>query len=228
MVNFVNVDGLFGFRGLEDRTPAKARRRCSQKRPVFRVASSRFECCRFIILKTICSIFYCSVRPSVFGKTSPSPGLLDRYPAEKREELRLFAEATGKEHAALPSQNIKLGHRSGRPDLHEVSRQMAAKREQENYKTPPNAFSIYSSFSRLGKKIEEELGWIGNCFWELFGEARPLWCWGSFPFFEKSLATSQQRLKYPINIGYVTTLLVCLGRAVDSREGFKAWVEFVF
>ena len=42
MVHFVNVDGLFGFRGLENRTPAMARRTCSQKRPVFRVASRRF------------------------------------------------------------------------------------------------------------------------------------------------------------------------------------------
>ena len=35
-------------------------------------------------------------------------GLVTNYLSEKHEELRLFAEATGKEHAALPSQNIKL------------------------------------------------------------------------------------------------------------------------
>lgn len=79
MVNFANFDGLCGFRGLEDRTPANTRRRYPQKRPVFRVASSRFECRCFVILKTICSIFYGSVRPSVLGKTSPSPVLLNHH-----------------------------------------------------------------------------------------------------------------------------------------------------
>ncbi len=99
MVNFVNVDGLCGFRGLEDRTLAKARRRDSQKRPVFRVASSRFEWRCFVLLKTICSVQYSTVNgwPSVLGKTSSSPGLLNHH----------FQRKNAKNSACLPKPREK-------------------------------------------------------------------------------------------------------------------------